>query len=383
MTDEIDLRRTGSIDRMLAPGQPRRQALRGFDDDYGDIVDYIIRCTHRIWEELGVGLIYTHYRHNSVIHAGNEEVYGREAVVANTLQTLAAFPDRKLYGDDVVWCGDEEAGFHTSHHLTTVAHNTGYSAYGPPTGKKLSWRAIAHCVVVENEIVEEWLLRDEIAVIRGLGLDEQALAAAKARADLGRGGRPLDVGPVERGLGQLMPQPLPPAAGDGFDPADFVRRTWHDVWNRRLLNLIREAYDDSYRGRFPSGRRFAGPSDLAAFVLGLLAAFPDAKVTTEHAMALGTEEAGYRVALRWRFEGTHEGYGAWGVPSGARVRMLGLSHVRVERGRIVAESTLFDEFALLTQVWAARLIADVGAPDGVDRLPVRNRTWGAGGDGGA
>ncbi|CAA9534023.1 MAG: hypothetical protein AVDCRST_MAG49-116 [uncultured Thermomicrobiales bacterium] len=364
MTDdgagEIDLRRKGSIDRVLAPGQPRRQRLRGFDDEYADIVDYIIRCTHRIWEELGVGLIYTHYRHNSVIHAGNDDVYGREAVVANTLQTLAAFPDRKLYGDDVIWSGDDEAGFHTSHHLTTVGRNTGHSAYGPPTGRKLSWRSIAHCVVLENEIVEEWLLRDEIAVVRQLGLDEQVLAAARARSDLERGASVLAVGPVERGLGQLAPQPLSPAStgGDtGFDPADFVRRTLHDVWNRRLLNLLRASYDESYRGRYPSGRRFAGPGDLAVFVLGLLAAFPDAKVTTEHLMWLGDGRGGYRVAVRWRFDGTHEGHGEWGPPSGARVRMLGLSHLRVVGGRIAEESTLFDEFALLTQVWAARLAA--------------------------
>ncbi len=359
MSDEIDLRRKGPIDRILAPGQPRLQSLRGFDDEYSDIVDYIIRCTHRIWEELGVGLIYTHYRHNSVIHAGNEEVYGREAVVANTLQTLAAFPDRKLYGDDVVWCGDDEVGFHTSHHLSTVGRNTGHSAYGPPTGKKLSWRSIAHCVVRENEIVEEWLLRDEIAVVRGLGLDENRLAAAKARAALERGVRPLEVAPVERGLGQLMPPPLPagPADGDGSEPAAFVRRTLHDVWNRRLLNGIRAAYGENYRGRYPSGRRFAGPGDLAGFVVGLLAAFPDAKVTTEHAMSLGSERDGFRVALRWRFEGTHEGHGEWGAPSGARARMMGLSHFKLEGGRIVAESTLFDEFALLEQVWAARLAA--------------------------
>lgn len=34
----------------LAPtNRPRSQSLRGFDDCYTDIVDYIVRCTHRIW----------------------------------------------------------------------------------------------------------------------------------------------------------------------------------------------------------------------------------------------------------------------------------------------------------------------------------------------
>ena len=41
--------------------RPRVQSLRGFDDCYTDIVDYIVRCTHKIWDERDVGLIYSHY----------------------------------------------------------------------------------------------------------------------------------------------------------------------------------------------------------------------------------------------------------------------------------------------------------------------------------
>ena len=53
----------------LAPeGRPRVQPMRGFDPVYSDIVDYIVRCTHRIWDERDVGLIYTHYTHNCVVY---------------------------------------------------------------------------------------------------------------------------------------------------------------------------------------------------------------------------------------------------------------------------------------------------------------------------
>jgi len=47
------------IEEILAQ-RPRRQALEGFEPIYSDIVDYILRCTHRIWEEKNVGLIVTH-----------------------------------------------------------------------------------------------------------------------------------------------------------------------------------------------------------------------------------------------------------------------------------------------------------------------------------
>ena len=41
--------------------RPRRQDLKGFDPCYSDIVDYIVRCTQRIWSEKNVGLIRSHY----------------------------------------------------------------------------------------------------------------------------------------------------------------------------------------------------------------------------------------------------------------------------------------------------------------------------------
>ena len=39
----------------------RRQSMRGFEDTYIDIVDYIVRITDRIWEYQDVGYIYDTY----------------------------------------------------------------------------------------------------------------------------------------------------------------------------------------------------------------------------------------------------------------------------------------------------------------------------------
>jgi hypothetical protein len=69
----------------------RRMPMRGFDPEYTDIVDYIIRITHRIWEERAVGYIYDTYQHNCVIHGSGGSIHGREIVVANTIQSLAMY----------------------------------------------------------------------------------------------------------------------------------------------------------------------------------------------------------------------------------------------------------------------------------------------------
>src|SRR4051794_5608832 len=54
----MDIARTDYRKFAALQGTPQRQGMRGFNPDYVDIVDYIVRVTHRIWEEKNVGLLY-------------------------------------------------------------------------------------------------------------------------------------------------------------------------------------------------------------------------------------------------------------------------------------------------------------------------------------
>ena len=62
-------------------------------------------------------------------------VRGNEAVIDGTLATLAEFPDRQLLAEDVIWSGDEDEGFLSSHRLVTSGTHTGHGVFGPPTGR--------------------------------------------------------------------------------------------------------------------------------------------------------------------------------------------------------------------------------------------------------
>src|SRR5690242_5749603 len=66
----ISLRALRAADQRIArPGGERQQAMRGYEDTFTDIVDFILRVTHRIWEEKAVGYLYEHYAHNArVLH---------------------------------------------------------------------------------------------------------------------------------------------------------------------------------------------------------------------------------------------------------------------------------------------------------------------------
>jgi hypothetical protein len=339
-----------------APGK-RRMAMRGFEPEYTDIVDYIVRITHRIWEEKEVGYIYDTYQHNCIVHGSMGDAHGREGVVAATLEWLAAFPERRVYADDVVWAGNEDDGFHTSHLVTSVGYNLGYTQYGPPTGNKVLVRAIANCLAKENLIFEEWLLRDEVCLISQLGFDLDAIIDRQARAQLALGALPLPAGDPERMRGQYAPQPLLARGGDAFDIEDFIRATYHEVWNRRMLNLVSKRFDLSHTCITNNNTKLQGPGERATAILNTLAMFPDAGVSVDHVYWTGDDQRGYHVAVRWTLAGTHLGYGPLGAPSGARVRVMCLSQHRVRDGAFTQEFTLLDEMGIRRQIAAQRLLA--------------------------
>jgi hypothetical protein len=338
-----------------APGE-RRMPMRGFEPEYTDIVDYIVRITHRIWEEKEVGYIYDTYQHNCIVHGSMGDAHGREGVVAATLEWLAAFPERRVYADDVIWSGNEDDGFHTSHLVTSVGYNLGYTMYGPPTGKKVLVRAIANCLAKDNMIFEEWLLRDEICMINQLGYDLDPIIDQQARRMLTQGALPIPQGDPERMLGQYAPAPLPTRAQEAFDIEDFIHTTYHEVWNRRRLNIVTKRFDLSHTCITNNNMKLQGPSERAIAILNLLAMFPDASVSMDHVYWTGNDAKGYHVAARWTLTGTHTGYGYLGAPSGARVRAMCLSQHRVKNGIFLQEFTLLDEMSIRRQIAAARLL---------------------------
>jgi predicted ester cyclase len=323
---------------------PPPQAMRGFDPQYATIVDYIVRITHRIWEEADMGYIYDTYASDIAVHTGYGTSYGVEEVLSGSVAFLAALPDRRMYAEDVIWTGDDETGFHTSHLIANTATNSGYSPWGPPTGKRVSFLAIANCLVRENRIIEEWLVRDTGALIRQLGFDLwEAARAGGAQQALAISGE------TERLSGQR-----PPARyrerHDGWHIEDFVRRMVDEVFNGRRFSVLAETHQAGAVMRVPGNHRLYGVGNIRAYLLNLLAMFPDAAMTVEHLYWLGDTARGYRVALRWRLQGTQRNYGFYGKPTGKRINILGISHLHVLEQQVTEHILLFDELAVVMQL---------------------------------
>jgi predicted ester cyclase len=340
---------------MLAPQGPRRQDMTGFDADYVDIVDYIIRCTHRIWEQKDLGLIETHYSDDCPIWLLSGPVAGKAGVIDGTTRTLAAFPDRTLIGDAVTWSGDANTGYLSSHRITSTATHHGAGEFGPATGHTVQFLTIADCLCRENLIVEEWLVRDNSHIALQLGLRPSDVARAHAALDTPDSAAARwwasEVTRVRTEAVTPFPDMPPPA-----DPRGFVTWFFDAIVNHRRLGLARDVYAGNAVLHAPGGRRLFGHGEIIGWWAALLGSFGGARAVIDHIAvqpASDNPADGDDIAIRWTLAGVHDGPALYGAASGRDVVILGVTHWRRVGGRIVREYTVFDEIA----VWRQTLVA--------------------------
>src|SRR5918998_469933 len=244
-------------------------AMKGFHDKFTDLPDYIIKITKEIWEDRGLTTLHHYYAPDLPMRFPSGVVIGNQAVIDGTLATLAEFPDRQLLGEDVIWSGDEDEGFLSSHRLVTFGTHLGHGQFGPPTGKSFTIRAIA-------DILTRIMEKD--------------------------------------------------------------------------LAVIRAEYDRAVRAEHP-GALGGWSWDFAEFRwMQLRAAFPSAKFAVHHVIGRSDPAQPHRAAVRWSLDGKHDGYGAFGKPTGAPVHVMGITHAEFGPWGLRREFTLFDEIAIWKQI---------------------------------
>ena len=333
------------IEALLAE-RPRRQQLDGFEPVYSDIVDYILRCTHRIWEQKNIGLCRTHYADGCVMHTLNGPSSGLENVVQGTINTLGVYTDRVVVGEDVIWSEDAPGTFLSSHRITSdgtqLGDETALSAAGVGYS---SVTTIADCLCRQNLIVEEWLVRDNIRAVWQAGLDPRTVSAAQVALDR-EGDQDRHAWRRNDIAGVREAYDLPPEDHPAAIPARALR-----------LALVEDLYGDAAamlsaaaETRWPSGRHGWGRGFWIGCWLQIRAALHEPAFRIDHWAARPLPDGDVAVALRWRLTAKHLGQGVWGAPSGRDVLILAVSHYRLRGGRIIEDITVFDELAVLRQI---------------------------------
>lgn len=330
---------------MQNPGSTRTQRLQGFDEEFVDIIDYIYRITHRIWVDRAVGQIYDYYDHVSTVYTPYGVTRTVEEVVASTAAMMNSFPDRESHFLNVAWSGDDEQGFYTSHLGFSRMTNRGPTLYGPATNRTVVIRTVADCVSLNNKIHTEWLVRDNGAMVRQLGFDTHTVAQSLAE----RPQTELFVLSVPtRMYGQVTPQKLD-LPKETLE--QYMRHMFHDIWNRRRLDVLNEVYAPDAVAHSGGGRVAVGVRNISALIISILTAIPDAVMNVDH-VCWSEEPDGLIAAVRWSLQGTTRAGGLLGdAPGGQQVSMLGMSHFRFKGPKIVEEWTLFDEVGVLTQAY--------------------------------
>ena len=335
------------IAQILAPQGVRRQDIPGFGEEYSDIVDYILRCTHRIWEQKDVGLIATHYAPDIVVQMMTGPVIGMDGVIAGTSRTLSAFPDRTLTGEAVIWSDEGEGAYLSSHRITSTATNLGISELGPATGKRITFTTIADCLCKENLIIEEWLVRDYSAMALGLGYHPRAVAQAHAETDKAQVGRAeWRKAAIERVLSAPVTA-FPPAIlpDPAAEPHSFAHAFFDAIVNHRRFGMTRDAYSPAAHWSGPGGRRLFGWGEITGWFTALIGSFGDARISIQHVAAVDD-----MIAVRWELTGTHDGGALYGAATGEPIYILAVTHWRIAHNVIVDEVTVFDEVALMRQM---------------------------------
>jgi predicted ester cyclase len=320
------------------------QGAYGADDD---IVDYILGITFEIWEEGGVELIRQYYSDDCAIYGLDGITHGAAEVVDGTRATLEGFPDRLLLAENVIWAGNRDDGYYTSHRLLSLATNKGPTIYGPATGVRIRMTNIADCFIEDGVITKEWLVRDNMTLATQLGAEP--VAAARAMAE-----RRSDelVQWIESESARLRQTDVPDGVNQSVsprdDPAAFAWRVLNSCWrgDREAFDTTHAPYSVLHRSPL---KHYSGRGDVYGYYQNLRRIMGDVHFSVDHIASQTFAENGVDIAVRWTATGEHRGEVLGVKPTGKPMFIMGVTHWRCVNDRISAEMTIFDDLAVLSQ----------------------------------
>lgn len=322
--------------------------MKGFDPEFKTPEQYIIDITYKIWEERGVGRIYDWYAAEGPVRSPHGVTHNAGEVVRATLATLHEFPDRELLAEDVI-IGERDDSFLSSHRVRSPATHLGDGAFGPATRRPLTILTVADCLCRANQVVEEWLVRDQAHIALQLGLDPVAHGQALARKN------PNAYTPGNHALRLRWSDPEGFVSIGDQTIAERILSAYDAIWNGKNLHVMVEHYDRALRFEGPSGQICYGRPRASNLIASILAAIPDGAFEPHHLIVRQQSERAIRVALRWSYSGSHSGRGRYGEPTGVPLAILGISHFELRDGRIANEWMTVDETALYAQIAAHQM----------------------------
>lgn len=318
------------------------EAMIGFSPEFRDPEHYIIDITERIWDAGGVGLIEEWYSADCPVHTPYGTVTGVSSVINATLARLQEFPEGGSLHEDVI-IGLKPEGFYSSHRPRSMRTHLGNGQYGVATGTRVNSLGIADCLCVDNQIVDEWLVRDQAGIAKQMGLDVYDLAKNRAENAL--------PGALERDA--LLESWKDPNGMSLIGDADIGKRIVEGltgIWEDNRIDIIHDLYDRSAVIEAPVFSLYRGTSQIMRYFSTLMSAFQKRTYQVHHVIVRQEANEPITIAFRWSIGAEHSGPGEFGIPTGCPVAILGITHVEMRRGKIIREWTAFDSCSIQAQI---------------------------------
>jgi len=333
--------------------------LPGFDSEFSGLEDFIIKITHRIWEQKNVGRCADYYSDPCPVHTLGGYSDSVDEVTQNTLAMISAFPDRSLIGDNVVWSDEGDGVFYSSHRIISTMTHLGSCEFGPATGRSAWVMTVADCVCRANRVEYEWLMRDNSFLALQLGLDPLELAhqwALRQPPDKFTSWWQEEFGRVS----QTAPSQRfswPAADEDLVQAGRSCANAWLDtLFNRKEFGAVETFYRPNARVIWPGGRHPIGLRGITGTLMQWLSQFVQTRATCDHVAVTAFDKDTFEVALRWTLAGRYAGK----EPALQSCRnlptlVLASTHLRVQAGKIIEEWTVFDEVSLYANLIRAQV----------------------------
>ena len=345
MVDFPDVLKQLGVDIFKGEGWEKFDKKNGrfteFSLDQNEIEDFIYRITEEIWENKKVENIRSYYAPDVIVRSPSITTYDCDTVVQATYKTLEQFPDRELIGEDVISFGSIKNTYLSSHRILSTGTHLGDGFYGKATGKKVIYRVIADCLIVDNQIIEEWIIRDEASILKQLGyevrdfVEQRILDGTFKKNDIKFTKNAF----VKKNIMN--------------DCHNIYGQKYKDTFTSLVLNKFskeKKVYERSAQLYWVGGETVSTIEKIHETWNLFLSSFKILKCEISNTISLNQNNMRPRAALRWRLICSHDFNGIYGKPTNKEIEIHGISHSEFGKNGIVREYVLMDEISIWKQI---------------------------------
>ncbi len=306
-----------------------------------DVEKFIYGITQEIWENKQINSIYDYYNDDVIVRSPRSTTYKCKDVIDSTKDTLSQFPDRQLIGEDVIWSGDYKNGILSSHRILSTATHKGNGFYGKSSEKSIMYRVIADCFIIDNKVVEEWIVRDESAILNQLGFTAKKFVEMKIKEKI------FDKNSLN-------------FISKAFVSKNLIKNNSNEFTNsyisyfKKLIdkdfNLIKIKYERSAQTFWPGGKINYSYEQIKKIWSDFLNCFEKLELIIHFFSGITEPLLSPRVAIRWTIKGKHLNKGCYGPPSQKDIEIAGISHIEFGKTGIIREYVIFDEISIWKQI---------------------------------